>query len=48
MSTICQAIALGTADIQIIKIVTCAYLREVYPPVAEPDNKQIHNKTDTQ
>lgn len=42
MVTICQAIALGTADIQIIKIVKCAYFHEVYPPVAEPDNKQIH------
>ena len=42
MVTLCQAIALGTADIQILKIVKCAYFHEVYPPVAEPDNKQIH------
>ena len=40
-STICQAIALEAAGIEIIKTVKDAYLHKVYTPVAEPD-KQIY------
>lgn len=40
-STICQAIALEVAGIEIIKTVKDAYLHEVYTPVGEPD-KQIY------